>query len=516
MSDNIYLVGFMGSGKSSVGALLARDLGRGFMDMDDVLEREFGRSIREVFEADGEDVFRNRETRLLERLSRRRGLVVATGGGVPERDGNRDIMKRSGRVVWLDTSLETCAGRVGREEREIRPLWENPAAVRELFEKRRPLYAGCDLAISTDGRTPEEISGEASVRLFPDERFTLRMDGVESDVVCTRFGPEALKDMLDGRRCVILTDRRVARLHLERYLDLLNAPQVITVSGGEKIKTMGGARNVLKTMLDHRYHRDDLLVALGGGTVTDLGAFVASVYKRGMPFILVSTTLLGCVDAAIGGKAAVNLGQGKNVVGCFTIPRGVVLDAKSLGTLDRSRISEGLIEAYKTGLVADPSLADLIEGHGDRLLKKDMPLMTEVVRLSALAKADVVSSDFTEQGRRRILNFGHTYGHAVEGWHDYRISHGRAVAVGMRVAARLSGLRGLLEPDKMERIMDTVHRLSPRDTSHPPVEKAWEIMQHDKKITGGRLIFVLLAGAGRPVVVDDVTLPELKRAVEEN
>jgi 3-dehydroquinate synthetase len=193
----------------------------------------------------------------------------------------------------------------------------------------------------------------------------------------------------------------------------------------------------------------------------------------------------------------------------------VILDALSLGTLPRPRISEGLIEAYKTGLVQDPSLAELIETHHRALMAKDRLLLFQLTARSARAKAVVVSEDFTEKGKRAILNFGHTYGHAVEGFHQYRVSHGRAVALGLAAATRLSLNRGLIPSDTADRILKTISRLAPNPPDLPPLADAWEIMLGDKKIRAGRLVFVLLEGPGRPLLVNDVTRVELDRAARE-
>jgi shikimate kinase / 3-dehydroquinate synthase len=305
----------------------------------------------------------------------------------------------------------------------------------------------------------------------------------------------------------------VARLHLARYRDALNDPVLLGVPAGEGSKSLKSAERLYRAMLAARLERGDLLVALGGGVVTDLGAFVGATYKRGLGLVLASTTLLGCVDAALGGKAAVNLGAAKNQVGCFTHPEAVLLDLQALGSLPRGQRVQGLAEAYKTGLVADPMLAELVERELPALLAGDMLGLTEVVRRAARAKALVVSEDFREGGRRAILNLGHTYGHALEGWHRLRLGHGQAVAAGMMVAAALSAGRGLLPGAEAERIARACRGLLPRRMAWAPADAAWEMMLNDKKNQGGKVRFVLLEGVGRPVVVDDLTPAELGAAL---
>ncbi|MEJ2718614.1 MAG: 3-dehydroquinate synthase [Deltaproteobacteria bacterium] len=509
---NIYLTGFMGAGKSTVGQLLAKSMRRTFVDMDAVLEREFKMSIPEVFATVGEEEFRSRENALLKKLGNRTRLVVATGGGVPENGRNRAIMRQSGKTVYLDADLQSCMSRLNSGDRASRPLWREGRKLEELFRRRAELYAACDVRVHVDEKRPEEITNAIIARLFEDEKFSATLGEAECPVIVTCDAPAALSRFVRGRRVALITDRTVSRIHGSRFRDLLDDPVEIVVQPGERSKTLSTARRIFEKLHDQRFERDDMVVALGGGVVTDLAAFVASTYKRGMHIALVSTTLLGCVDAAVGGKTAVNLGSTKNVIGTFNIPAAVILDIFSLGTLHRKQISEGLVEAYKTGLVASPTLASLIERETRNLRSGDLQLLAEVASLSARSKAHVVAQDFREAGRRRILNFGHTFGHAVEAFHRFRISHGQSVALGMIAATRLSEARGLLSSDAAERIISTTREISPYDVAPPPPDEAWEQMRHDKKIKGGKMVFVLIEGIGQAVCVDDVSRQEVAAA----
>lgn len=514
MTDNVYLIGFMGSGKSTIGRLLAETLNRRFVDMDEELEKKFRKPIREVFAEHGEEFFRQSETKLLKVLSGRDRLIVAAGGGAADREENRAYMSRSGTMVHLETDLDTCMQRLDEKDRVLRPLWQDLESVKRLFDKRKDVYALADIAIDVDGTSPAEAVQVLVNALYPDQRILTSLGGAACPVICTWQAPEALKEKATDRRVAILTDRNVERLHIERFREALGDLVVFRIQPGDRTKTLQTAQRVYEGLLEHRFDRGDLLVAIGGGVVTDLGAFVAATFKRGMGFVLVSTSLLGCVDAAVGGKAAVNMGQAKNVVGSFTIPELVVLDQSALGTLRRHHRSEGLVEAYKTGLVACPQLVELVDSHADAILAGDLPLLGQVVSLSAQTKADVVSRDFRESGLRRILNFGHTFGHAVEGFHLYKVSHGDSVALGMIVATIISESRGLIPAETGQRIVKTIRRISPRRVECPPVEAAWEIMLQDKKIRRGRMVFVLLESIGAPLCVEDVSQQELSAALE--
>jgi shikimate kinase / 3-dehydroquinate synthase len=518
MSRNIYLVGFMASGKTTLGKQLAQALKRKFVDMDQVLEAQFRKPIREVFASPGEEAFRHAESSLLKKLARQDRLVVATGGGVPERGENRHLMRSSGQIVHLDASLSSSMERLNEVDKATRPLWKDEQSVKKLFDQRRSLYQQCDVTVDVDRRSLDE-SARAIVDAFVDEqRFTVRMGETSCPVISTYFAAEVLPGLVGDRRTAVLTDRTVARLHLDRFRAAMGPSLEIVIPAGERSKSLSSAQLVFERLIEHRFDRDDLLVALGGGVITDLGAYVASTYKRGMDFALVSTTLVGCVDAAVGGKTAINLGQAKNVIGTFSVPTAVVLDVASLTTLGRNRLSEGLVEAYKTGLVASHELAELIDVESGTLMAGDVPMLAQVVARSARTKGHVVSGDFREHGLRRILNFGHTFGHAVEGWHGFKISHAQAVALGMRVATQISRVRGLITDKLVERIFSTLQRISPRQVVTPPIDEAWEIMKHDKKIRGGRLVFVLLEGVGQPVCVENVSKEEVAgalRSIEE-
>ncbi len=511
--EHIYLTGFMGAGKTTVGRLLARILGRRFWDLDQVLARRLGMPIARVFARRGEEAFRRAETAELKRLLRRRRLVVATGGGLPQRARNRRLMEQSGRVVYLETGLDECARRLAAAGQEQRPLWQDRARLQELFEKRRAAYDQCHLRVSTTGRGAKQVALAIARRLLGQESFTLELEGVPCPIISTFQAPPVLAQLVGRRRPALLLDHNLARLHLSRYRELLADPLVITLPPGERTKSLRRAEGVYRALLEARLERGDVLVALGGGVITDLGAWVGATYKRGLDFVLVATSLLGCVDAAVGGKAAVNLGPAKNSVGCFSKPLAVIQDIRALGTLARRHRAEGLVEAYKTGLVADPQLARQVEEQTGAILSGDLPALAATARRGARAKARVVGRDFREGGLRRILNLGHTYGHAVEGYSRFRVSHGRAVALGIMVAAAISRERGLLDEASSSAIMRCMRPLAPARRYWPGVEEAWAIMQHDKKNQGGKVVFVLLEEVGRARWVDDVTPAELGAAL---
>ncbi len=513
MMENIYITGFMGAGKTTVGQALSRILKRRFVDMDQVISRKSGMSVSAYFEKLGENNFREVETNALRKIASKKSLIVATGGGTPTSVMNRKIMRVSGKIVHVNVTLDECLDRLGTEANLARPLWKDRASVSALYNSRLEAYADCDTRVEASNDSPEELAWQICDKLQPRRSIDVQLGGVSHPLVLTWRPQQDVSRLAKLAKTFVITDNRVSRLHMERYLMALGNATVVSLRAGERSKTLGSARRLYEAMLTDRLGRDGLIIAIGGGVITDLGAFVASTYKRGVPFILVSTSLVGCVDAAIGGKAAVDLNEVKNPVGCFAAPSAVFLDLRALSTLPRKCVSEGLVEAYKTGLVADSTLAKLIENNIEPLLRGDLLTLAEVVRLSASAKADIVGKDFRESGMRRVLNFGHTYGHAVESFNTYRLSHGVSVAVGMIVAVAISENRGLLKKKLSARIQTTLRNFLQNHTVVPSADEAWRIMMNDKKNRNGKVTFVLLTELGSPICVDDLRLEELDTAI---
>jgi shikimate kinase/3-dehydroquinate synthase len=511
--NNIYITGFMGAGKSTMGRDLANRLRRSFVDMDEAIANRLGMSIPQAFENLGEQAFRDAESTELKQLSRRKALVVATGGGVVERQSNRELMRETGTILYLDASLDTCRSRLGHEQIAGRPLWQDSEALTRRYAGRQAAYADCNLAIKVDGQTLPGVVSEAMDGLLPEERFIALLDGKECPIIATSRAPELLAEYAEGCTTAILSDRNLARLQLDRYRRVVPGAVEVVVAPGENAKSLHSAEKVYQALLQNRLERGDLLAMVGGGVVSDLGAFVAATYKRGMDFVLCSTSLVGCVDAAIGGKAAVNLAGAKNQVGCFTRPLAVLLDLPALATLPRRAVLEGLVEAYKTGLVGSPELSQFMENNLAQLMRGEVLGLARVVKLAAQVKTTVVSEDFRESGLRRILNFGHTYGHALESYNRYKVGHGRAVAAGMRVAVELSRARGLLDAADAARMQTVLKPLSKGKLLWPSAQEAWPIMLNDKKNVRGKVVFVFLSGVGQPLVTNDLSIDELQTAL---
>jgi shikimate kinase/3-dehydroquinate synthase len=437
LDRHIALIGFMGVGKTTLGMELAARIGRPFFDLDREIERSMRRTIPEFFRREGEEQFRLVEAeRTLTTLSYNRPSVLALGGGAIETPQIRGALRERALTVLLELELDEAWKRV---HETARPLAKDRAQFDQLYERRRALY---------------------------DEAADIRAQDAD-DVILAALGitiEEGARP--DGE--ALIADPRALELHP------FELPETHTV----REKTLEEAERLWKEL---RISRDGRIVAYGGGTTTDLAGFVAATYMRGVPWTAVPTTLVGQVDAAIGGKTAVDLREGKNLAGAFHYPEGVVIDPTLLRTLPDEERRSGMAEVVKTGLLAGRDLWDLPE--------------MAMIRACAAYKAEVCLADPFENGRRAILNLGHTFAHALEAASLYTVRHGDAVALGLLAALRLSGL----PTDVVETVLD------PRPV-RVDRELAWEALQRDKKVRDGSVRLVLLEAPGEPVW--DVERPE--------
>ncbi len=314
---------------------------------------------------------------------------------------------------------------------------------------------------------------------------------------------------LRGRQVLVVSNATVAPLYLERLaagLDGLAWDHVI-LADGEQYKTLAGAERVFDALAALRAHRDACVLALGGGVVGDLAGFAAACWMRGVDFLQFPTTLLAMVDSSVGGKTAVNLAAGKNLVGAFHQPRAVVVDTDTLATLPPREFRAGLAEVVKYGAINDAAFFAWLERHAAALAARRDDAVGEAIAACCANKAGVVARDETEQGERALLNFGHTFGHALEAAAGYgRLLHGEAVAIGMVLAARLSARLGrapAAEAQRLEDLLATLGLPTALPAGHDPAQLL-QLMRLDKKNLSGRLRLVLWRGIGAAEVVSDV------------
>ena len=562
----IVLIGFSGTGKSAVAQGLAARLNRRALDTDALIEEAAGRPITEIFAREGEAAFRSRERDAVQRAAAERNAVVATGGGAFMDAGSRRLLAADGLVVALEARVDTIAERTGATGApDVRPLLAAPdslARIRNLKAARQPFYALADLTVRTDTLDVDAVVDEIITALNRHDPRALhsqsRLDAIAAGpglpstappdfgghVACTvrardGFYPvfvgwgllERLPEKLDA---VGLSGDKGARLFLvadASVLDTLGEPvlatlrsagrevRVLAVPPGEASKSLDQLARIYDWLARERAERGDAVLALGGGVVGDLAGTAAATYLRGMALVHLPTTLLAMVDASIGGKVAIDLPAGKNLVGAFHPPRAVVADVATLASLpDRDRRA-GFAEVIKHAWIRDPAMLDDLERDAASLLAlgddgADRDRLVDLVARNAESKAAIVSADEREAELRLVLNYGHTIAHALEAATGYqRLLHGEAVGVGLLGAAMIAGRLGLLDSANVNRHRTLLNRFGlPSSVSGVDPDAVERAIFSDKKVRGGVVQWVLLEEPGRPVIRADVPA-ELMREV---
>jgi 3-dehydroquinate synthetase len=444
---HLALIGFMGAGKSRLGRELARLTHRPFVDTDEEIEKRFG-PIGELFER-GEPEFRRIEEQVVAEALAGPTAVIALGGGAVLSEATRKRLRRTAFVAWVTVDVETAWSRVRDSGR---PLARDREQFGRLFEDRVDAY---DVLAQGQGEDAETLLLEALHVIF------------SSEIACD---------------AAVVADERVAELH---ELPVVGGVKLTThlVPAGEEAKTHA----VVERLWDElELGRDDWIVGFGGGSTTDVAGFTAATYLRGVRWVAVPTTLVGMVDAAIGGKTGINTGRGKNLAGAFHFPWEIRIDPRFLATLPPEERRAGMAEVVKTGLLAGKPLWELPED--------------AMIRACAAFKSAVVLSDpYEREGRRAILNLGHTFAHALEAGSGYELRHGDAVALGLLAALRLSG-----------KPTDVVEDVLAPEAVKVDRDRAWDALLRDKK---GALNLVLLGDEGGFVTA----MPEadVRRALDE-
>ena len=502
----IVFIGFMGAGKSTALAA-AREAGLETVEIDELMERELGKPIRQAFEEDGEEAFRAREAEVVgELLERADGGAIALGGGSVLSERVRKALDRH-IVVLLETTAAEAWRRIAGTER---PLATSEADVVRLLAERLPLYE--ELADAVVEPADRRVAARAlpaiqALAEMPEGTKLLWASSASGDYPIF-VGPRILESgwwPLEGRRFCV-TDREVAPLFAERLGPLA---ATVEVEPGEGAKTLGWTEEVLRSLAGAGMSREDHIAALGGGVVGDLAGFCAHLYQRGVPVVHVPTTLVAQVDSAYGGKTGVDLPEGKNYAGAYQLPAGVLVDTGTLATLPPPELAAGFVEALKTGLLAGGALWERVRA----IETLDPDDLDDVVFACARYKCAIVAADERDQGLRNVLNLGHTAGHAIEAASNYaRYRHGEAISLGLLAALRLSDAPALR--DECEQILAR-HGLPVRLDEEIAEEDILAALQRDKKRTAAGVGFVLLSEPGEPQTGQIVDEAKVRAAVEE-
>lgn len=505
---NIVLIGFMGTGKSEVGHLLARRLGWSFIDTDRRVETREHASIAQIFARRGEAYFRETEARVIAEVAAKPDTVIATGGGAVLKPSNMMHLRRRGWIVSLTAPPEVLQRRLSQTA--DRPLLRGDARgnIAKLLDQRRPLYRDADMLIDVSSAAPAEVSDVIVAFLCTRERqiVPVRLDGRSypvyiGDGILPLF-PADLTGMRAGRKVAVISHRGILRTAGARLQAILKAWGFdvvrLEVPTGEPSKSLSVASRLHTRLARAAFDRHATVIALGGGVVGDLAGFVAATYMRGIRLVHVPTTLLAMVDSSIGGKTGVNHAGVKNLVGALYQPAAVVADTRMLATLPERELRSGLAEVIKTAVIGDAALFAYLEEHLGAVLRREPGPLVEIIARCAAFKARVVEADETEQGERRILNYGHTIGHAVEAAAGLgRLTHGEAIAIGMAVEAKLAQRLGVAEADAVERQNGLLARAGlPVALKGLNRRALWRAMALDKKVRDGVLRAPVLVGIG--------------------
>ncbi|KPK21295.1 MAG: hypothetical protein AMJ76_02995 [Dehalococcoidia bacterium SM23_28_1] len=560
-AQRIILTGFSGSGKSEVARLVSERLGWQAVDSDDAIVAAAGKPIPAIFRDDGEPHFRTLEHTVLSQLCSQPKMVIAAGGGAVLSAENRRLMAQGGFIVCLEARPETILERL-RPQFESDPVARPLLAtadplrrIRELKSFRQPYYALADHTVHTDGLTMDQVAAEV-VHAWRELSATALADAGRPAALAAAPSAreaDAPYSAPPGATCVVRTTsatypvfvswgalpdlgRLMADAGLAGRAYLISdsmvharwgaaAEEALRTAGlqvawhvvptGETSKSLETAATIYDWLVSQRAERGEAIVALGGGMVCDLAGFVAATFARGLPLVHVPTSLLAMVDAAVGGKVAVNQKEAKNLIGAFYQPRLVLADVSTLQSLPPRELISGWAEVIKHALIMDEELLRLLEENAEAIASLQPAVTTEVISRSVALKAAVVSEDEREEtGRRTILNYGHTIGHGLEAAAEYTgMLHGEAVAVGMAGAARIASRLGLLSAEVAERQNALIARFGlPLRASGVDPAKVMAAMALDKKVKGGAIRWVLLEDIARPVIGRDVP-PELAEEV---
>lgn len=539
MQQNIFLVGLMGSGKTTVGRLLAKKLGMRFVDSDHEIEARTGATVSWIFEIEGEDSFRRREVETIDDLTSRKGVVLATGGGAVVHPENRKNLKARGTVIYLRASVNNILQRTMHDK--SRPLLQTEnrrQKIEELARQRENFYSEvADIIIDTGRPNVHAMVQTIMSQLAnPDRKKNsfdrqkkrpnwnnknnmntqsnnthLKVDlGKRSYPI--EIGTDLLKDVrllsrtIRGKRLAIITNDVVAPLYLEKLTASLKqaGKQVISIvlPDGEQEKNWESLMKIFDFLMQNKCDRKTTLLALGGGVIGDMTGYAAASFMRGVPFVQMPTTLLAEVDSSVGGKTGINHPLGKNMIGAFYQPEAVLADTSTLNTLPDKELVAGLAEVIKYGAIIDAKFFDWIEGNVGKLLGRDSTALAYAIKRSCEIKADIVRQDERESGIRALLNFGHTFGHAIEAGLGYgKWLHGEAVGCGMVMAADLSCRMGLLDEGSRDRIRNLVGKAGLPTVAPDLGNDRWiGLMEVDKKNVGGKIQFVLLKTMGSAFV----------------
>lgn len=515
---NIILTGFMGTGKTTIGQLLAEKLSMIHLDTDELIEKSQGLSVSEIFDKYGEHYFRQLETEVIKKLEEcAENCVISTGGKTLLIKKNLDLLSKKGIIITLKGDPELLWERV--KNNFFRPLvnHSNKEKFIELYRKREPLYEQLPNKIKIDNLNKVEVTQKVIEILKAETRqFEVKVGERKSLVIFKRFllsSPEKIICLDSERKIFLVCDKKVFQVN-KQYLEKI-FPLYYPVSGKDRSKSLGQAERIWQWLIDHKVKRDSILISVGGGVIGDLCGFISSTILRGIKHYHIPSTLLAMVDSSLGGKNGLNFRSVKNVIGTFYPADKVFIDPLFLHSLDKKELASGLVEAIKAGLIGDWQLLDLIEERTELIRRLDLETIEEVIYRAIQVKKKIVEEDPYETGLRKKLNLGHTLAHALESFHRYKISHGEAVGIGLIYSLKISERLGLCSPELGVRVRALLENLGLRTQIEGDKKTLINYMRMDKKATEKGLDFVLVSKAEGVIFKKNIPEELMVEAMEE-
>jgi shikimate kinase/3-dehydroquinate synthase len=516
-SFNIALTGLMGSGKSTVGKYLANHLKKNFIDTDQIIEEREGKTISQIFEDNGEEYFRKLEADLINEIfAEGKDLVVSLGGGAVVSAENREIIKDNSKLIALIADPQDLHQRIKR--RKSRPLLKDRKnqleVLTDLWEQRKQAYYDSHIQITTEGKSINSIgieiikSLELSKPKVQEQEVKIPGKDISYKIYFKDLYRFTLAPIKASKKVLVVSQEPIAK----HYIDILNEKletdeyQVhsMIIENGEDAKNFFTYQLILQKLLSLNFERKDTIVALGGGVVGDIVGFAASTFYRGINYVQVPTTLLSMIDSSVGGKTAINVPEGKNLIGSFYQPHMVHIDSSNLQTLPDREFKSGLGELVKYtmlgsewDIVLGDNFYDFVNLNADQILEKDPTVLNEVISHCLTIKAGIVAQDEKEKGIRAFLNLGHTFAHAFEETTKYKVfTHGEAVAIGLVCACYLSEELGYIKKSATHKVIGLLEKFNidykiPKDLKLEAIVSAFK---YDKKSMNGVPTFVLPKG----------------------
>lgn len=526
--QNVILIGMPGSGKTTLGKHMAERTGMPFIDTDTLIEQTVGKPVTDIFGDMGEEGFRSVEREIIKKAAGMKNTIIATGGGAWVDACSREYLARGGEVTYLACDLRELWRRL-QNSPVVRPLLkEGFSALEKLYNKRHRQYMSAHHIIDTSKSSVEEaVAGLVEINELNEMRWNADEPLYNQRVSLQDRG----YDIVIGSRVM----DSVGKLLEERYMDgcgsrpkllLVTNPFVNALYGrklkyhlqqtgfnvsrfivpeGEDYKSLEWAGRIYSHLASKAFGREDVVLALGGGVTGDLAGFAAATYMRGMAFVQLPTTLLAQVDSSVGGKTAVNLSEGKNLVGAFHQPDLVVAELGLLKHLSEYHFRQGLAECAKYGILDSSGFFDMLEENLPAIMNREPEVLGSMVRRCCGIKAGIVEKDEREKGLRMVLNLGHTVGHALEAEAGYgSLGHGDAVALGIRVKSYIGCKMNLLNQQDYRRILKLLDGFGLLSEGVFSLVKVMEYIGKDKKRKKGEIRFVMPKGIGAVEISADI------------